>query len=196
MTAAQPVAALTALPLAAIVLAACADQPPHPAPDTADTDVCGPVEEPPRQSGSHLLGDQQPPVAYSSTPPTSGWHASGAFDITVQPPDDPLPEPQQVSVLEAGGVVVAYRDIGDSNAPGWNNMSERTTRAPSPSPPTKSSSQDRSPSPHGARCKAAKVSTLPHSTRSLPPTLQTTPMTPAHIHRGPIEDDGQGEQPR
>lgn len=113
MTAAQPVAALTALPLAAIVLAACADQPPHPAPDTADTDVCGPVEEPPRQSGSHLLGDQQPPVAYSSTPPTSGWHASGAFDITVQPPDDPLPEPQQVSVLEAGGVVVAYRDIGD-----------------------------------------------------------------------------------
>lgn len=72
---------------------------------------CGPVERPPIQGGGHLIGGQQPPVPYSSVPPTSGWHASGAFEIAVQPPDAPLSEPRQVSVLEAGGVVISYRQL-------------------------------------------------------------------------------------
>lgn len=59
--------------------------------------------------GSHLLGDRQPPVPYSSTPPTSGWHASGLTPIAVHP----LSEPQQVSVLEAGAVVVTYHELPD-----------------------------------------------------------------------------------
>lgn len=113
MTVAHAAVALTAFLLAPFLVAACADQAPQPAPSSAGGDVCGPVEEPPRQSGAHLLGEQQPPVPYSSTPPTSGWHTSGAVEITVHPPDDPLPEPEQVSVLEAGGVVVSYRDVGD-----------------------------------------------------------------------------------
>lgn len=49
----------------------------------------------------------------SSTPPTSGWHASGAFEVAVHGLGDPLAEPRQVSVLEAGGAVVAYRDLPD-----------------------------------------------------------------------------------
>lgn len=68
---------------------------------------CDPAEEQPLQEGSHLLGDQAPPVPYTSSPPTSGWHSSG------RPPDpgayaEPISEPQQVRVLEQGGVVVAY----------------------------------------------------------------------------------------
>ena len=73
--------------------------------------ACEAVRTVPVQEGSHLIGDAPPPVPYSSTPPTSGWHASGTFQIAVQPPDAPLTEPLQVSVLEAGGVVVTYNDI-------------------------------------------------------------------------------------
>lgn len=107
--------ALIAVLTAVLLVGACADQAPDPVAGSADKNGCGPVEEPPLQSGSHLIGDQQPPVPYSSTPPTSGWHASGALEITVHPPDDPLSEPKQVSVLEAGGVVVSYRDIADED---------------------------------------------------------------------------------
>lgn len=77
---------------------------------TPDGDVlaaCEPAERPTLQEGSHLLGDQPPPVPYSSSPPTSGWHSSGrAPDPGAWP--DGLTEPAQVLVLEQGGVVVAY----------------------------------------------------------------------------------------
>jgi hypothetical protein len=73
--------------------------------------ACDPVENPPLQAGSHLIGDTEPPVPYSSTPPTSGWHSSGALDVAIHGEDDPLTEPEQVSVLEAGGVVITYRDL-------------------------------------------------------------------------------------
>lgn len=79
------------------------------------TTICGPVETPALQGGSHLLGDQPPPVPYASTPPTSGWHASGAFTINVRGPSEALSEPQQVSVLEAGGVVATYRDLPEDD---------------------------------------------------------------------------------
>jgi hypothetical protein len=65
---------------------------------------CDEPELPPLQFGSHLLGDAEPPVPYSSSPPTSGWHASGAIPIGV----GELTEPQQVSVLESGAVVISH----------------------------------------------------------------------------------------
>ncbi len=68
---------------------------------------CEPLERPQLQEGSHLLGDAPPPVPYSSSPPTSGWHSSG------RPLDpgtylDEVSGPEQVRVLEQGGIVVAY----------------------------------------------------------------------------------------
>lgn len=91
-----------ALLAAGLVLAGCAT--------TADplaTAACDPVQRPQLQEGSHLLGEQDPPVPYSSSPPTSGWHSSG------RPLDagtylDEVSGPQQVRVLEQGGIVVAY----------------------------------------------------------------------------------------
>lgn len=124
--------ALVALLLAA-VLAACGQPDPEAAdpavttpPQPTDPAVglpapgepvatCEDEEQPPLQGGQHLVGEAEPPVPYSSTPPTSGWHASGAFEIAVQGPDDPLSEPRQVSVLEAGGVVVAYHDLPEAD---------------------------------------------------------------------------------
>lgn len=81
----------------------------------ASTAQCDSPEFPPVQFGSHLIGDAEPPVPYSSIPPTSGWHASGGFQIAVQPPDQPLRESVQVSIEEAGAVVVSYRDVDDAD---------------------------------------------------------------------------------
>ena len=85
------------------------------APVPEATALCDSPEFPPVQFGSHLIGDADPPVPYSSTPPTSGWHASGAFQIDVQPPDEPLRESVQVSIAEVGAVVVTYRDVDDAD---------------------------------------------------------------------------------
>jgi hypothetical protein len=102
--------------VAAVSVSACTATATHePAGGRAVEAACSPVERPPVQAGEHLIGDREPPVPYSSRPPTSGWHASGAFSITVHAPDEPLPEPTQVSVLEAGGVVVTYRDVPDAD---------------------------------------------------------------------------------
>lgn len=97
-----------ALGLAVVALTACASSPQAGPRQPSPTAVCGPVRRPPVQASGHLIGDAEPPVAYSSIPPTSGWHASGVPRITTRPPGRPLSEPAQVSVLEAGGVVVAY----------------------------------------------------------------------------------------
>lgn len=70
--------------------------------------ACGPVEHPPSQAGSHLIGDAEAPVPYSSTPGTSGWHSGTTPTTGVSGPDAPLREPQIVALLEAGRVVVAY----------------------------------------------------------------------------------------
>ncbi len=77
---------------------------------------CGSIRRPPLQSGSHLIGDQAPPVPYSSQPPTSGWHASGHVAVDVRGAADALTGPQQVSVLEAGGVVVSHGTLPDREA--------------------------------------------------------------------------------
>lgn len=70
--------------------------------------VCGPVEHPELQGGGHLLGDAEPPVPYSSTPGTSGFHAAGAPPEGIYAEDDPLTEPAIVLSLETGQVVAAY----------------------------------------------------------------------------------------
>ncbi|CAN5303285.1 hypothetical protein BH20ACT9_BH20ACT9_01400 [soil metagenome] len=101
--------------LAVAALTACASSaepgPRQPSP----TGACGPVQRQPVQAFGHLVGDAEPPVAYSSIPPTSGWHASGVPRIAPRPPGRPLSEPEQVSVLEAGGVVVAHRGLAPAD---------------------------------------------------------------------------------
>jgi hypothetical protein len=77
----------------------------------AATDRCAAVEFPPVQFGSHLLGDADPPVPYSSSPPSSGWHLSGAPTTGVAA--QPMSEPAQVSTLEAGGVVITHAGLAE-----------------------------------------------------------------------------------
>lgn len=81
---------------------------PAPSPTAAAADACDPPVEPTLQDGSHLIGDAEPPVPYSSTPATSGWHASGAPRTGVIAPDDPLSDPELVLTIEVGHVVAAY----------------------------------------------------------------------------------------
>lgn len=83
-----------------------------PSGDTA-TAGCSAVERVAIQGGGHLIGDQEPPVPYSSVPPTSGWHASGEAEIAVHGVDDVLDEPGQVKVLEVGGTVVTHHGLAD-----------------------------------------------------------------------------------
>lgn len=98
------VAALAAL---ALLAAGCGEETvagPEAAP--AATDACAEGERPQLQAGSHLLGDTEPPVPYSSTPASSGWHDSGVPDTGVRA--EPLDDPALVAVLEVGGVAAVY----------------------------------------------------------------------------------------
>ncbi len=90
-------------------LAACGDAVVTTAGSPTPSAACEPVERPPEQSGGHLLGEGTPPVPYSSTPGTSGWHAAGAPRTGVHGPGEELSEPEIVRILEVGGVVAAYR---------------------------------------------------------------------------------------
>jgi hypothetical protein len=123
----MPLRAVPGVILATLLLVACPEPPPAPvldqveagAPEAAEDAPgaagCDDVERPPVQGGEHLIGDQEPPVAYSSTPPTSGWHASGALEVRIHDEHDSLSEPQQVSVLEAGGVVVTHHGLAEGD---------------------------------------------------------------------------------
>lgn len=106
---------LPALALVTALLVACDDADPPPSGQGTGSDqaadACDGETHPPREDGGHLLGNQEPPVPYRSTPPTSGWHTSSRTAAAVQPPDEPLSEPRQVSVLETGGVVVTYHEL-------------------------------------------------------------------------------------
>ena len=101
--------------LIGLLAAACGEQAPADDAELGATDVCGPVETIPVQGEGHLVGDQEPPVPYNSTPPTSGWHTSGDVAFTVYGPDEALREPEQVTVLELGGVVVSYNELADDD---------------------------------------------------------------------------------
>lgn len=97
------------------VLAACTDEQPAPAASEGPTATaaCGPVQTFPIQGEGHLVGSDDPPVPYNSKPPTSGWHSAGDVPVMVAPPDEPLREPEQVTVLELGGIVVSHGTLPD-----------------------------------------------------------------------------------
>lgn len=99
-------AAFTMLTLVAAGCGRGADDPAARASTAAPAAGCQAEEHPPLQSGSHLIGDTDPPVPYSSVPPTSGWHASGALRTGVH--DEPLSDPEIVALLEVGHVVAVY----------------------------------------------------------------------------------------
>lgn len=105
--------------LVCLLAVACSEQ--APADDVAAggtpgaTDLCGPVETIPIQGEGHLVGDQDPPVPYNSTPPTSGWHTSGDVESAVYGADEALREPEQVTVLELGSVVVSYNGLAEAD---------------------------------------------------------------------------------
>ena len=94
-----------------LLLSGCSDTAPATEGGGGGTAACGPVETIPVQGEGHLVGDQEPPVPYNSTPPTSGWHTSGDVAFEVFGPDQALTEPEQVTVLELGGVVVTYNGL-------------------------------------------------------------------------------------
>ena len=99
--------------LGTMLVASCAGE----APAVRSTDAppatanCEAVRTIPIQGEGHLVGDQEPPVSYNSTPPTSGWHASMDVPIGVAPDGEPLTEPEQVTVLELGGVLASYKGL-------------------------------------------------------------------------------------
>lgn len=103
----------------AVALPACGSATAAPRP----TERCAAVETFPVQGGGHLIGGQEPPVDYNSAPPTSGWHSSEA--IRVAPLDDALPEPQQVSVLEVGGVVITHGGLDDAQLAALHHAARR-----------------------------------------------------------------------
>lgn len=72
---------------------------------------CAPEERVAEQSGGHLVGDAEPTQPYNSVPPTSGWHSAGAPRYGVHTAEDPLSEPEQVTVLELGGIVLTYHEV-------------------------------------------------------------------------------------
>lgn len=97
----------------AVLAVSCGEDPTQAGVPTA-TASCSDVEFPPVQFGSHLIGDAEPPVDYSSTPPSSGWHTSGAPPIGIHESPPGLSEPQQVATLEAGGVVITHGPLEES----------------------------------------------------------------------------------
>jgi hypothetical protein len=108
----RSIPAMVALALAA---GACsADDPAlEPTDAPAASAPCSAVEHPPEESGGHLLPGATPPVPYGTRPPTSGWHASGLVSPGVHA--EPLTEPQQVTVLEGGRIVVSWRELADAD---------------------------------------------------------------------------------
>lgn len=100
---------LAILTTLSLLAAGCGDGGRRSATYGGDGPGCGEVEHPEEQSGGHLIGDAAPPVPYSSTPPTSGWHASGNPERGVH--TEPLSEPEQVTILELGGIVVTWNGL-------------------------------------------------------------------------------------
>lgn len=90
---------------AAGLLAGCGADP-GPSTTSSEFQSCGPAENQPIQGGTHLIGDAEPPEPYSSTPGTSGWHASGPVPSGIL--DGPTDDATIVAALEAGKVVLAH----------------------------------------------------------------------------------------
>ncbi len=86
--------------------------------DVTDPETgCGPVDHPTVQVATHLVGDAEPPTAYTSVPPTSGWHTAQVPRTGVT--TEPLRDPEIVAALESGIVVLAVTpDLVDETAVG------------------------------------------------------------------------------
>ena len=108
LAACDPAPRLTPSGAAPTVTASTSEPRATPSSDATDGAACTAVEHPEEQSGGHLVGDSTPPVDYSSTPGTSGWHAGEAPRTGVFDTEDPLSEPELVLALEVGQVVAAY----------------------------------------------------------------------------------------
>ncbi len=110
--------ALAGLVVAAVSVVGCGGEPSATTTPTSDRvgvvdseTGCGPVEHPPIQVASHLVGDADPPSPYTSTPPTSGWHAPEAPGPGQL--DEPLRDAEVVAALESGIVVLALSPGAD-----------------------------------------------------------------------------------
>lgn len=109
-----------------LVLTGCAGDPEPDASATAVADSfqsCGPIERPPLQGGTHLIGDADPPEPWSSTPGTSGWHSS---DIPTGVETEPVGDADIVAALEAGIVILAYDPTADVDTNGFNHLVEES----------------------------------------------------------------------
>ena len=84
---------------------------------------------------NHVLPGAAEPT-YATDPPTSGPHTPGA------PPQgaltEPLPRPAQVGVLEAGDVLLQYRDLSDRELQDLTQLvTDKVIVAPNPALPTR-----------------------------------------------------------
>lgn len=107
---------VTTLAALALLVTGCGDGagPSEPTAATPWSDNCDPIEHPPVQVGGHLIGDAAPPAAYSSIPPTSGWHS---IDVPAAGEvHEGLTDPEIVAALEIGTVVVAVAPDADAAA--------------------------------------------------------------------------------
>lgn len=101
---------MLAAALTVLVAAGCGDDEPPALTITAPaaSTHCAQGTLPRLQAGTHLVGDAEPPVPWSSTPATSGWHAAG--QVTVTPTAGTLDDAALVALLEAGAVVALHDD--------------------------------------------------------------------------------------
>ncbi len=99
--------------LALLVAACTSGEAAAPSGPPPATEACEETEQLPLQRGGVLAEPARPPVAYNSTPPTSGWSSDAPIVIDVF--DQPLREAQQVSVLSVGGVVVTHAPLDDAD---------------------------------------------------------------------------------
>jgi hypothetical protein len=70
-------------------------------------------EKQPDQSNPHIGSENDPHPAYSSNPPTSGWHTGGnigPWGVTTQPIADEI----TIHNLEHGGIIIHYRQDLDA----------------------------------------------------------------------------------
>jgi len=102
----QPLAVAVAVAVA-VTLGACGDDGSPTATGTCGGDMTEPLDP---GSARHVLPGAPEPD-YASDPPTSGAHLPGAGAGGAR--RQPLSRPEQVAVLEEGGVVLQHRDLDD-----------------------------------------------------------------------------------
>jgi hypothetical protein len=110
---------LAALALLGVVVFASGAFNPSPAPSNrvaeaaaSGTLTCGKIQTFATQTRDHIK-QNQPHPAYSSNPPTSGWHWDNPQDWGIY--TSPQVQEQLVHNLEHGGIVVQYNNLGPAD---------------------------------------------------------------------------------